>query len=108
MIPRPGQICVYMLQCRDGSLYTGWTNDFARRIQSHRAGKGSKYTRSRLPVKPVYAEILPDKSSALRRERAIKKMSPAKKRALLRSEENILSRPGCSDPAGGKGTPGRS
>lgn len=82
--------CVYMLRCRDGSLYTGWTSDFGRRLQAHQSGKGGKYTRSRLPVEPVYLELLPDKSAALRREAAIKKMKPTDKRALLSSSSNVL------------------
>ena len=58
---------VYLLRCGDGTLYTGCTNDLRRRLAVHNAGKGAKYTRSRLPVSLVYWESLPDKSSALRR-----------------------------------------
>ena len=65
---------VYMLRCRDGSLYTGYTDDIDRRAAVHNAGKGGKYTRSRLPVQVVYRETCPDKSSALKREAAIKKL----------------------------------
>lgn len=86
------QPCVYILRCRDGSLYTGWTNDFGRRLQAHQSGRGSKYTRSRLPVEPVYLELLPDRSAALRREAAIKKMRPEQKRALIDSDANALGR----------------
>ena len=50
---------VYMLKCRDGTLYTGWTNHLARRIAAHQSGKGAKYTRSRRPVCLVWAEQLP-------------------------------------------------
>ena len=85
-----GQPVVYMLRCRDDSLYTGWTNDFPQRLAVHQSGKGGKYTRSRLPVVPVYLEVLPDKSSALKREAAIKRLSPEKKRALLTAPENAL------------------
>lgn len=85
-----GQPVVYMLRCRDDSLYTGWTNDFAQRLAAHASGKGGKYTRSRLPVAPAYLEITPDRSAALKREAAIKKMAPADKRALISSESNIL------------------
>ena len=74
---------VYMLRCRDGSLYTGCTNDLARRLKAHQSGKGAKYTRSRLPVELVYRESAGDKSQALRREAAIKKMTRAEKLALL-------------------------
>ena len=45
--------CVYMLRCKDGSLYTGWTNDFEKRLAAHQSGKGAKYTRSHLPVEPA-------------------------------------------------------
>lgn len=85
------QPVVYMLQCRDGSLYTGWTNHFTQRLADHSSGKGGKYTRSRLPVTPVYLELLPDKSAALKREAAIKRLSPARKRALITSNENRLA-----------------
>ena len=82
---------VYMLRCRDDSLYTGWTNDFSQRLVSHQSGRGGKYTRSRLPVVPVYLEPVPDKSAALKREAAIKKLTPAKKRALIASKSNLIS-----------------
>ena len=81
---------VYMLRCGDGSLYTGWTNDFMQRLASHQSGRGGKYTRSRLPVEPVYLEPVSGRSAALQREAAIKKLAPAKKRALLSSETNRL------------------
>ena len=74
---------VYMLRCGDGSLYTGWTNDLERRVQTHAAGRGARYTRSRLPVELVYAEILSTKSEALRREAALKRLSRAKKLELI-------------------------
>ena len=63
---------VYMLECGDGSLYTGWTNDLARRLAAHQSGRGAKYTRGRAPVRLVYAEQCTDKSAALRREAAVK------------------------------------
>lgn len=86
-----GKPCVYMLRCGDGSLYTGWTNDFVQRLAAHSSGKGGKYTRSRLPVEPVYLEFVEDKSTALKREAAIKKMRPETKRALIDSDSNMLS-----------------
>ena len=73
---------VYLLRCRDGTLYTGYTDDPERRLRVHNAGKGAKYTRSRLPVELVYQEQCPDKSAALRRERAIKALSRSQKLAL--------------------------
>ena len=74
---------VYMLRCRDGSLYTGCTNNIDRRLSVHNRGKGARYTRSRLPVTVVYRETCPDHASALRREAAIKRLSKGKKEALL-------------------------
>lgn len=74
---------VYLLRCRDGTLYTGYTDNPERRLRVHNAGKGAKYTRSRLPVELVYQEQCPDKSAALRREREIKRMRRAEKLALI-------------------------
>lgn len=76
---------VYILLCGDGTLYTGYTNDLERRLAVHNAGKGAKYTRSRLPVCLKYWEVLPNKSSALRRERAIKSLTRREKLALIQS-----------------------
>ena len=74
-----------MLECADGSLYTGWTNDIESRLAAHNRGTGAKYTRGRGPVKLVYIEYLPDRSTALRREAAIKKLSRDKKHLLIAS-----------------------
>ncbi|WP_418309384.1 GIY-YIG nuclease family protein [Phascolarctobacterium succinatutens] len=76
---------VYMLRCKDGSLYTGWTNDLEHRLAMHNSGRGAKYTRGRGPLKLVYSEELPDKEAALRRECAIKKLRREQKLALLQS-----------------------
>ncbi len=76
---------VYMLRCKDGSLYTGWTNDLEHRLAMHNSGRGAKYTRGRGPVELVYSEELPDKEAALRRECAIKKLRREQKLALLQS-----------------------
>lgn len=73
---------VYMLRCKDGSLYTGWTDDLQHRLQMHNQGKGAKYTKGRGPVVLVYSEDAADKSSALKREHAIKKLSRKDKLAL--------------------------
>lgn len=75
---------VYILRCGDGSLYTGCTNDLPRRLEAHRTGRGAKYTRSRPPVELVYREEAADRSAALRREAAIKRLPRAKKLALIR------------------------
>lgn len=74
---------VYIVRCRDGSLYTGITNDLPARIARHNAGTGARYTRSRRPVVLVFQRRVKDKSSALRREAAMKKLSRAEKLALL-------------------------
>lgn len=76
---------VYILRCADGTLYTGCTNDLARRLRTHSAGKGAKYTRARLPVELVYTEPALDKSQALRREAAIKALSRGEKLALIQT-----------------------
>lgn len=78
---------VYMLRCGDNSLYTGYTDDVQRRLATHQSGKGAKYTRSRLPVSLAYYEELPDKSSALRREAAIKRLTRQQKLELLKEKE---------------------
>lgn len=75
---------VYVLRCRDGSLYTGITNDLGRRVAAHRAGRGSAYVRTRLPVRVVFREAQPDRRAALRREAAIKRLPRAAKLALVR------------------------
>ena len=74
---------VYILRCGDGTLYTGCTNDLPRRLQAHQSGRGAKYTRSRLPVELVYQEAVPDRSAALRREAAIKRLDRRRKLALI-------------------------
>ena len=74
---------VYLLRCRDGSLYTGITNDLPKRLKTHAAGKASRYTRSRLPVSLAYTEPQPSKSRALKREAAIKKLSRRQKEGLV-------------------------
>ena len=66
--------CVYLLRCRDGSLYCGMTGDLVKRVAVHNSGKGAKYTRSRLPVELVYSEPAKSKSAALKREAHIKRL----------------------------------
>ena len=70
-------------------MYTGSTSDVSRRVTVHQSGKGAKYTRSRLPVELVYQEELPDRSAALRREAALKKLTRGQKLALLAKKENM-------------------
>ena len=74
---------VYILRCGDGTLYTGMTDDPDRRLQAHQSGRGAKYTRSRLPVELVCQEAVPDRSAALRREAAIKRLDRRRKLALI-------------------------
>lgn len=73
----------YIVECRDGSLYTGWTNDIVKRIENHNNGSGAKYTRSRLPVRLVYYEVYSTKREAMQREYAIKQLTKADKQALI-------------------------
>lgn len=74
---------VYILRCRDGTLYTGITTDCSRRVQQHNAGTASRYTRSRRPVVLVYRERVSDQGTALRREAAIKKLPRSAKEQLI-------------------------
>jgi putative endonuclease len=74
---------VYILRCRDGSLYTGWSSDVARRLARHRAGKASRYTASRLPVELVYEAAMDDRAAAMREEARIKALDRCAKLALI-------------------------
>ena len=76
---------VYILRCKDNSLYTGWCVDLEKRLALHNSGKGAKYTRSKRPCKLVYYEEISNKSEALKREISIKKLTKAKKEDLVRS-----------------------
>lgn len=75
----------YILKCRDGSLYTGWTNDIEKRLKAHNEGCGAKYTKSRRPVELVYYEEFDTKEEAMRREYRIKHLSRKKKELLIHS-----------------------
>lgn len=77
---------VYILQCSDGKLYTGYTKNLEERLKQHREGKGSRFVRSRLPVKLVYTERYGDRGEAMGREREIKKMSRQEKIELIKRE----------------------
>ena len=74
---------VYILRCADGSLYTGWTNDLEKRVKTHNAGKGAKYTKTRLPVELVYYEEYEEKGEALSRVLSIKKLKKTAKEKLI-------------------------
>lgn len=78
---------VYILECGDGTLYTGITDDLARRLKAHAEGRGAKYTRGRGPLTLRYREQLPDKSTALKRECAIKRLQRSEKIALISEKE---------------------
>lgn len=73
----------YILECSDGTYYTGWTTDPLRREAQHNAGRGARYTRTRRPVKLVYVEELPDQAAAMKREQAIKNIKRAGKERLI-------------------------
>ena len=75
--------CVYILECEDGSYYTGWTNNIVQRYKAHQAGRGAKYTKSHKPMRIVHLEIFAEKSDAMKREYAIKHMSRAEKEKLI-------------------------
>ncbi|MDE3091837.1 MAG: GIY-YIG nuclease family protein [Chloroflexota bacterium] len=79
---------VYLLRCSDGTLYTGWTYDVARRVRVHERGNGARYTRARRPVTLVYYERLPSRRAAMRREAAIKRWSRARKLALAHTKRS--------------------
>jgi putative endonuclease len=83
---------VYILRCRDESLYTGVTNDLDSRVAAHQAGRGARYTASRGPVTMVYSEPAESKSAALKRELQIKRWSKAKKEALIKGDDHRLSK----------------
>ena len=74
---------VYILRCKDDSLYTGWTNDLENRIKMHNEGLGAKYTRGRGPCILVYFETFENKNEALKREYAIKKLTREQKEKLI-------------------------
>lgn len=79
----------YMVRCKDGSLYAGWTTDVERRVKCHNAGKGAKYTKSRLPVELVYYETFETKEEAMKREAALKKLSKKTKELLVAEWQDI-------------------
>ncbi|MBQ9915527.1 MAG: GIY-YIG nuclease family protein [Clostridia bacterium] len=78
---------VYILECGDGSYYTGWTTHLDERVAKHASGHGAKYTRSHLPVQLVYWECFSDKSGALKRECAIKALTRTEKQKLIMTQK---------------------
>ena len=83
-MPSDGGHYMYVLECADGSFYTGYTTDVERRVAEHDAGEGAKYTRGRTPVELIYQESFGSRSSAMRREHEIKTFSRARKERLVR------------------------
>ena len=78
----------YIVECKDGSLYTGWTNHLEKRIQAHNEGNGAKYTKSRRPVKLVYFEEYETKEEAMKREYAIKQLTKKRKDQLIARQKD--------------------
>ncbi len=76
----------YILECADGTYYTGWTTDPVRRVRQHNAGRGARYTRTRRPVRLAYLEEQPDRAAAMRREVQIKRMSREAKGRLIKQK----------------------
>jgi len=84
----------YVVQCNDGTYYTGWTDNLERRVAAHNAGRGARYTRSRRPVRLVYFELCADRSGALRREAALRRLSHREKERLAEGFDASGSQPG--------------
>jgi putative endonuclease len=80
----------YLLLCNDNTLYCGYTNDLAKRIETHNKGKGAKYTKKRLPVKLVYSEVFDTKSEAMKREYQIKQLSRAEKIKIIYKHDHKM------------------
>lgn len=76
----------YIVECSDGTLYTGWTNNLEKRLEAHNAGKGAKYTKTRRPVKLVYQEQFETKEEAMSREYYIKQLSRKEKMKLMKEK----------------------
>ena len=79
----------YIVECSDGTLYTGWTNNLEKRLEAHNAGKGAKYTKTRRPVKLVYLEQFETKEEAMSREYHIKQLSRKEKMKLMVLIKNL-------------------
>ncbi len=83
-----GMPYIYIVECADGSLYTGWTVDVEQRVKVHNAGRGARYTRMHGPVKLVDAEAQPDRVAAMKRELEIKRWPREKKLKLIRNQSS--------------------
>ena len=84
------QFFMYVLLCKDQTFYTGYTVDLKKRIATHNAGKGAKYTRAKLPVELVYFEVYADKVAAMQREYEIKQLTKLEKEMLIDESEDIV------------------
>ena len=84
MTEKDSKAYMYVVECADGTLYTGYTTDVERRLKTHNAGKGAKYTRARLPVKLLYSEAFVSKPEAMSAEALFKKKSREKKLAYIK------------------------
>lgn len=82
----------YVLECADKSLYAGYTTDLERRVSQHNAGKGAKYTRTRIPVRCVYYETFKTKTEAMQKEYAFKQLKRKEKLKIIGSETNEISK----------------
>ena len=80
-----------MLKCSDGTLYTGWTNDLEKRVETHNSGKGAKYTKARRPVELAYYEEFETKEQAMKREYAIKQLGRKEKQKIIAGKKVKLS-----------------
>jgi putative endonuclease len=87
--PRVAEYFCYMIECADGTFYTGWTTDPERRLKQHQSGNGARYTRTRRPLRLAYVEPQPDISAAIRREKAIKALPRKKKLSLIASQPEV-------------------
>lgn len=87
---KENQNATYILECRDKTLYTGWTNNIEKRIEMHNSNQGAKYTRGRTPVKLVYLELHTTKQEAMSREVQIKRLTRMEKKRLIMSPKNFL------------------
>lgn len=83
---------LYVVKCRDGTYYTGITNDLDRRIDQHNSGKASRYTRSRMPVTLIYCEGCRNKSSALKKEMRMKALSRQEKEEYIKKKVSVRTR----------------
>lgn len=86
----------YILECKDGTFYTGWTNNLEKRLKNHNDGKGAKYTKARLPVSLIYYEEFQTKEDAMRREYAIKQMTRNEKCSLISAYKEKIRHQGDS------------